>query len=142
MPESMIPTIAPEPVVTSQAAGNPDRASHHWTGVPGGASDCCWVRPGSFGSRRKSRRHSAETLSTAGSPRRRAIAAAGPSTVAMPSAGSPRPARSTPVRAITAPRADAERAVEARSNTTSQRPVGSAAVALDESTATRERRGS
>ena len=71
------------------------------------------ISAGSLGVRRRSRSHSMDTLRTDGSRRSRAIAAAEPRTVATLSSGTPRPARRTPVRASTAPSAEAERAVEA-----------------------------
>ena len=112
-PVSRAPTIPPAPVVMSHARGKPCRASAHWIGVPGGTpvvnSVSAVLSAGSLGTRRRSRSHSTETLRTAGSRRRRAIAAAGPRTVATPSRGTPRPARRTPVRASTAPSAEEER---------------------------------
>jgi hypothetical protein len=116
-PVSSAPTSAREPVVRSQARMNPWRAVCHWIGVPAGTpvvnSVSGVTSAGSLGVRRRSRSHSTDTLRTDASRRRRAMAAALPRTVATLSSGTPLPARRTPVRARTAPRAEAERAVEA-----------------------------
>ncbi len=121
-PVSSAPTTAPVPVVTSQACGKPWRASAHCTGVPGGTPAVNSVSgvdsAGSLGIRRRSRSHSTDTLRTRGSRRRRAMAEDGPRTVAIPNAGTPRPARRAPAFDRTADTAEDEAAVDAFSNLT------------------------
>jgi hypothetical protein len=128
-PESITPTSARWPVLMSQASGKPARTNAHWSGVPGGPERSWAVSEGSLGRRRKSRDHSGETLSTRGFSRSRASAEAGPSTVAIPSRGAPRPATLAPARATIALTAEDRAAVPGSSKTTRWRPVGSAPAA-------------